>query len=260
MHLNTDEWLYLAKSISVGSQARFRHGAENRRNLVVYNNHDTWSCWCHSCQAGGSVKKDVVNLAAMAEEKPKHPIWNPKLVPLAKSDKLREVAKFLNSKGMSVMYLPNPLWDTERHRIVLEFPEQRVGRTIRNDGAKWLKYSGEADYVELVGGESKSYILVEDLFSALKVRYVLGTRFNVVALMGTKLDGELQAFFRDNDVKVYTMLDGDTAGRKGAFNIKRRLSLLGRGVVDVAIPDGKDPKDLSLDEIRNYYAIEQVEA
>ena len=246
--LHTDEWLHLAKQQAVGYSNRYRHGAESRRNLVVYNNNDSWSCWCHSCQEGGYVPKEFVVLN-QAPPEPQHPIWNPKLVPLSEAREISKIVQFLNSKHMMIPYLPNPKWDTERHRIVLEFPEQRVGRSISNSDAKWLKYTGEVDHVKLDYSEDKDFILTEDLFSALKVRYATASRFNVVALMGTKLDSTLEPLLVQGK-KVNLMLDADEAGRSGAVKIKRRLSLYGKDVEVINIPDGLDPKDLTLNEIR----------
>ena len=57
-----EEWLQDAQALPVGRSERVYHGAEHRRNMLIKNKPDGWSCWCFSCQDGGFVPKEHVRL------------------------------------------------------------------------------------------------------------------------------------------------------------------------------------------------------
>ena len=55
--MHQSEWLDEAKKVPVGQHRRVYHGAERRTSLVVWNNEDSWSAYCHACGTGGKVWK-----------------------------------------------------------------------------------------------------------------------------------------------------------------------------------------------------------
>ena len=60
--LPIEEWLQDAQALPVGRSERVYHGAEHRRNMLIKNKPAGWSCWCFSCQDGGFVPKEQVEL------------------------------------------------------------------------------------------------------------------------------------------------------------------------------------------------------
>lgn len=84
-------------------------------------------------------------------------------------------------------------------------------------------------------------IIVEDILSAIRV----GSHCPTYSLLGTKIT-TAQAAKLSKYSRVTTWLDGDKAGRRGAFNIRKSLGLLTN--VDNIVTD-KDPKLLSKQEI-----------
>lgn len=91
-------------------------------------------------------------------------------------------------------------------------------------------------------------IVVEDILSAIRV----GKHTNCYSLLGTKITPAQAAELSQYDC-VVTWLDGDRAGKRGAYSIRRTLSTL----TDVAnIATDKDPKeysDVQIREILNEY-------
>lgn len=98
--------------------------------------------------------------------------------------------------------------------------------------------------------ESKSkndvVIVVEGFFDCMKV-FQAGFP-NVVALMGASMS-EMQETFVCQFARVLLFLDGDDAGRTGAIAIAPRL-VHRTFVKTVDLPDGKQPDQLSSDELK----------
>lgn len=85
----------------------------------------------------------------------------------------------------------------------------------------------------------RSVVAVEGPFDAMRV-WQAGLRA-VVALLGSTASPTQQALL-STAPNVIVMLDGDTAGRRGARNLARTLTSKSVTVVD--LPDGYDPADL----------------
>ena len=94
-------------------------------------------------------------------------------------------------------------------------------------------------------------VVVEGMLDVLWL-WALGYR-NVVGLFGSEASAEQISKILGYQRPVYLMLDWDKAGEKGRAKIAPRLE--GRTVLlDVRGPEGKDPGDLSAEEIRNCVA------
>lgn len=92
------------------------------------------------------------------------------------------------------------------------------------------------------GKDMERVILVEDILSAIRV----GRHINTVSLLGTKIT-TAQASELGKYTEVTTWLDSDTAGRQGAYKIRKTLSLITE-VSNILTP--LDPKELSDREIK----------
>jgi DNA primase len=89
-------------------------------------------------------------------------------------------------------------------------------------------------------------IVVEGFFDCMKV-FQAGVP-NVIALMGSSMS-DAQETFLCQFMRVILLLDGDDAGRAGAQAIAHRL--IHRTFVKVVdLPDGKQPDQLSSDELK----------
>lgn len=88
-------------------------------------------------------------------------------------------------------------------------------------------------------------ILVEDQVSAIKASKICTT----ASLLGTNLKEEGLSLFRKIGIeKIILMMDGDEAGYKATSKLNNMLSPFFK-VYTSYLPLGKDPKDLSLDEL-----------
>lgn len=272
--LHHEEWLRDAKRVPVGHSRRVRHGAEGRKNLVVYNNPDSWSAWCHACHEGGKVYKEV--LEKVDEVTPVYKKYLPStgVVPLYKlsKDKFKNLVSLLHDKHMSTELLRkhNPLYSLEDDRLVFKFDGVTIGRDCTGkSGAKWLRYyhDNPSEFVYLQGSKLfKGYepvVLVEDLFSAIKVNHY--TELSTLCCLGTNIyDSIIRALLvpLQNDVKRLAVLafDGDDGGMAALRNAIDRCSLRGIPYISIRIPLGLDPKDLNHTELLNIFNLEQYNA
>ena len=283
MGLHRSEWLDDAKKVPVGQHRRVYHGAEPTPALVVWNNEDSWSCYCHRCHEGGKVYKQV--LEKIDESVPMYrKYFNLKdtcsLSDLASKhpDKYKRMVLLLHEKGMSTALFKgyNVRYNLMDERLCFILDGITVGRDCRNTGyAKWLVYYSEntSSHVYLQGRKTgktcEPVIITEDLFSAIKVRHYTG--FSTLWLQGTGLSDDIILRFatttdilatndqrtssessRLNPVAVLS-LDADSAGYDAVRDITNRFNLYGLPIWDVDIPVGLDPKDLKPQEMINIY-------
>ena len=112
---------------------------------------------------------------------------------------------------------------------------------------KWYVWGDSHKHAEVVGGNgSGSVVLVEDLISAHKLAY--GTNATAVPLFGTMLHPCHLYYIRQEQRPVIIWLDKDQQGLVGKK--ANQLAVL-TGVPVRTITTAKDPKCLSLTEIRN---------
>lgn len=88
-------------------------------------------------------------------------------------------------------------------------------------------------------------VLVEDIISANKV-VAAGKR--AAAIMGTHLSKEVLDHLIATEPDIILMLDGDASAL--AAEMKQDYGILFRNFVVVPLSNGKDPKDLSIEELR----------
>lgn len=267
--LHRSEWLADAERVPVGQHRRVYHGAERRPNLVVYNNTDSWSCYCHACHDGNKVYKQVLQKAVevptvmrkylsttdcctLPELAQKHP------------DKFKRLVVLLHRKRMSTALLTpyEPLYNLTDDRLVLGFNGAYVGRDCtERSHSKWFHYYTVTplDYVYLQGsftlGTREPVVLTEDLFSAIKVKHYTG--LSTLCCLGTHVSDSIVGFltYPRADKVMYPVLafDGDAAGDTAKKVASTRLQIRGVPFTSVRVPDGNDPKDLSPSELQELF-------
>lgn len=273
MSIHRSEWLDQARKVPVGQKRRVFHGAEHTAAMDVYNNEDSWSCYCHRCHDSGKVYKQVIQ--KVKEDTPIYrKFYNVKdtcsLQTLAKDHryKYEQLVKLLHEKGMSTALINpyNPRYNLKDDRLCFVIDGVAVGRDcLGTSTAKWLMYHNDdpKGFVYLQGQKTgktcEPVIMVEDLFSAIKVKHYTG--FSTLWLQGTRISDECIRLFitvedtqpMHNKRNAVLCLDSDAAGYAGANTIRSRFSLLGLPVSQVDIPVGLDPKDLNHKELIQYF-------
>lgn len=259
MSLHQSEWLDDAKRVPVGQKRRVYHGAEITAAMDVWNNEDSWSCYCHRCHQGGKVYKEFLQRAD-----PDIPVYQKLLIPsdlinigtlaVDHNTVYKDLILLLQSKGVSLVSINelNPMYNTRDKRLVFRFNGVDIGRDCTGRSpAKWLVYNHPKPrgYVYLQGSNAyrmrEPVILTEDLFSAQKIRYYTG--WSALCLLGTNFKDDTAHFLLDKLAVVAT--DGDPAGHDAKINIFKRCDLFGIPACHVDVPDGLDPKDMKPDEL-----------
>ena len=252
--LHHSEWLDLARKVPVGQKRRHFHGAESTKALDVWNNPDSWSCYCHRCHTGAKVYKQFIE--KVPDDTPLYRKYLDykcliTLDQLYKTDlyKYKRVIKLLHDKGVSTVSIQalNPMYNTKDDRLVFRFKGVDIGRDCTDRSpAKWLVYHSDnpMGYVYLQGQNSyqtqEPVILTEDLFSAQKIRYYTG--WSTLCLLGTSFKNDIAVFLLDKIAVCAT--DGDKGGWKARSAIKTRCELFGIPFIPVDVPTGLDPKDI----------------
>lgn len=284
MSIHRSEWLDQARKVPVGQKRRVFHGAEHTAAMDVYNNEDSWSCYCHRCHDSGKVYKQVIQ--KVKEDTPIHrKFYNVKdtcsLRHLASTQrhKYDRLVMLLHHKGMSTALIEpyKPRYNLKDDRLCFVIDGVAVGRDCTGTStAKWLMYHNDdpKGFVYLQGQKTgktcEPVIMVEDLFSAIKVKHYTG--FSTLWLQGTRISDECIRLFVERNTASdlqdgnrvlpqcgaaplvgITCLDSDSAGYSGTSSIHSRFSLLGLPVSKVDIPVGLDPKDLNHKELVQHF-------
>lgn len=264
--MDRHEWLEDAKRVPVGQSRRVYHGAESRPNLQVFNNTDSWSAWCYACGKSGKVYKEVlqrVDTSAPVFHKYLSAADCVTLPELARlhPERYKRLVVLLHKKRVSTALLApySPVYCLVDERLVFTFKGASIGRDVtERSHAKWLHYHNNAQPLEFLylRGEIKHctrepVVLVEDLFSAIKVHKYTG--LSTLWCSGTHISDAIIAFltYPKRDVPFYPVLafDGDVAGHKAYRTASKRLGIRGVPFTSVVIPEGCDPKDLTHTEL-----------
>lgn len=271
--MHKSEWLTDAQRVPVGQSRRIRHGAEGRPNLVVWNNPDSWSSYCHSCKEGGKVYKQMLQAVDKVAPVYRKYLDTKDLVSIDSISPYdyKQLVLLLHRKSMSTEVLRkfNPLYNTVDKRLVFRFDGVDIGRDCTElSHAKWLKYHSDnaKDYVYLQGrildNLCEPVILVEDLFSAIKINHYTG--WSVLCCLGTRIHDGIIKFISSTAFTAHKQVlherprlqrhaslafDGDSAGKCAERDASARLGIRGLGYSKVSIPTGLDPKDLSPTEL-----------
>lgn len=254
--MRDEEWLHIAKRLAVGQQGRFRHGREDRLNLTIANESDRYWAWCHRCHTGGTVLKEHVRLLEAAVA-PAVSYEIPRDLVHARTPMYEDkIAEFLAGKGMDMKYMPKRMYVSPKDkRLLLDFTEEYGrenlhGRDLTGKSPqKWVTYQGHGHPVGQVA-YAQPVVIVEDLFSFLKVQYALrGLHWSVLCALGTNVTHKMIPYIVDASA-CYWFFDGDKAGDDGASSGIKRTRLFVPSQHRPRPPDGLDPKDMTLRGIR----------
>lgn len=249
--LQRSEWLHLAERLPVGQSRRYRHSCGTGDALSVQHKPEGYSAWCHRCQAGDFLSKTHVQYKPVQQESTRSTLPQDCIPLLNCTESVKQYTyRFFIRKGIDPNMLPlhDLLWHERTHRVIFKHALGASGRVLQDAVyPKWIEYycNGKVATHAVFNRDTPEIILTEDILSALKYSYATGC--TSISLLGTVLPSDLW-FVPSN--KVYIALDGDAAGRKGSLCTHRRLKFLGIESTIVHAPEGKDPKDLTLKELR----------
>jgi hypothetical protein len=116
---------------------------------------------------------------------------------------------------------------------------------------KWLTFNG-SNHLRDDSIVLKLCVVVEDPFSFYKVKWAMrGTGVAVFSSLGTRMSDALMIRLMTTG-KVLFFYDDDGAGHKGAATESHRLRALGVDAVARCATAGRDPKDMTIEEIRQH--------
>ena len=116
-------------------------------------------------------------------------------------------------------------------------------RALGDSDAKYLTFTSTSGAFFASDHNSTSFVVVEDILSAIKV----GTAHPTIALLGTNLHSKLE-YKLSRLRSVLLWLDGDSPGWEAAYSIWRQLRT--RVKIDI-IQTSKDPKCYPLEQIKD---------
>lgn len=253
------EWHTLAENLPVGHKTRSDCDCGGGKTLIINNATKGYSCHCFRCDRNEFVSKGTQSLEELARIR--------KLNEEAKTTELalelpHDYTKEIPLHGRLWLYsngITETVWSSYNigyskylDRVILPIRE-KTGNLVwfqcralnRGQEPKYLQPSGNRDTILFHAGECKGnserIIAVEDILSAIRV----GKHVQSVSILGTKIT-TAQANQLSNHA-VTTWLDNDAAGRRGAYNIRKTLSLV-TNVTNIVTP--VDPKKLTDKQIR----------
>lgn len=251
-----EHWLHIAKRLHVGGRTRVRHLHERRTNLTIGNDSTHYWAYCQACKEGGRVDKEHVRIEAVLAPKESHSLILPDdMLKVQDSDEAVQAAVlgFLASKNMDAMYLPELWFSRARCRLLFMHGCEWLGRdTTGNSMQKWLTFN-QSNHLHS-GAANGLAVVVEDPFSYYKTRWALRdvpARPDIFSSLGTRMSDELLLKLMHYDRAVF-FYDDDAAGHKGADTESKRLRALGVNATAKCATEGRDPKDMTIEEIRNH--------
>ncbi len=252
-------WLEIAKTLPTGHKTRSdcpKCGEGTNTNAAIINHAVRgYSLFCNACGHNPFESKGTQSLADLAELKR---LNEEALQPISKLELPNDYTTTIPVEGRLWLYSAGLTESTIREnkigysenlrRVVLPVYDSNnrliwfQGRAIlKGQKPKYIQPSrdkGRAIFLKRPDSHTDSgIILVEDILSAIRV----GKHITTASLLGTKVNSEQACIIKDY-IKATTWLDGDKAGRRGAYNIRKTLGL----VCEVGnIVTTVDPKRLS---------------
>lgn len=253
--LNKEDWLHIAKRLHIGGRVRVRHGRERRSNMTIGNEGDHYWAYCQACKESGKEMKEHVRITDVRAPAESHSLVLPDdMVKVLDADKAVQdaVLGFLASKNMDAQYLPELWFSRSRCRLLFMHGCEWLGRdTTGASMQKWLTFNGSN---HLAGPEIvlRKVVVVEDPFSYYKVRWALQDHgVAVFSSLGTKMSDQLLVKLMTTGDVIF-FYDDDAAGHRGAATESHRLRALGVRAVARCATQGRDPKDMAIEEIRKH--------
>lgn len=231
------------------------HLRERRPNLVVRNLSDRYTAYCMACKQGAVLLKEHVRVTGIAAPVTSQDLTLPAdMVRIEHAEQAVQdgVLGFLAHKHMDMCYLDTPVFfSRQRMRLLLHWDGGWLGRdTTERSPQKWLTFNQQThlDPQE----RCPAALVVEDPFSFFKVRWALRDMpICVYSSLGTAVPDALMIKLLEHD-NVAFFYDGDAAGYKGADTESKRLRAFGVRSSAVCAYLGNDPKDMTIEAIREY--------
>lgn len=265
--IRREEWLAAAQALPVGGKRRIKHGFEATAAMDVWNNEDSWSCWCHRCHEGGRVAKQHQRVRRAVVEPDRVSPVPATVIPLEEASRWEQQRAWnlLCRKGCPPGVIPEEVLWYERSvdRLMLRSDDVALGRALDSlRTPKWLPYGAwhgkpmmwstrtsaeETEHAD--SAELGSLILTEDALSAYKVAkaidiYAPKSSLDVCATLGTSITDRFLPYCLGRPA-VLCMYDGDPAGLRGYRGMRQRLAVWQQPVVDLR-PEHGDPKNNDL--------------
>ena len=262
MQLDPREFKAIGTPLAIGKRVRADHSCGDGRTLVVSKNAAGVSAYCHRCHAKGfvpttiSLAERIARLAAgtTADTEAQQQL-DPPAPAVTDPQEWPDAARlWLYMGGFSNDEIKKHgwYWNPRMQRVIL--PVRKDGQTIYWQGRGFDKdrqkalnpvVNREGLVVEFGDAACPWVAVTEDILSAAKV----GGVGRAMALLGTVLARSTALSLADDGRPVFLMLDDDPAGRRGAAQASKLLSVL--GVKHWQVYFGKDPKLVPRAEILN---------
>lgn len=249
------EFKEAGQNLTVGQRIRLEHSCGDGRTLIVSRDNKGVSAYCFRCHAKGWIP-DERSLAERIQALSQAQEWDqvaadsielPGPGKMDTQDWPDEPLLWLFKAGFSRDEIKSLgwYWNPRMQRVILPVRDH-MGKVIYWQGrgfdgvrAKAVNPTVNREGLVAQYGEGRlCFALTEDMLSAAKVGGVEGV--SAMALLGTVLSYSTALSLADAGRPVLLMLDDDAAGRRGAAQASKILSLL--GVWHKQVYFGKDPK------------------
>lgn len=257
------EWLETAKELPVNTKERIDCDCGTGKTMVVNHNVKEYSAYCFRCGRKEYEYKGMLNLMEIEQLRE---------LDIIKSELTGNAVKLPLDFTTDIPLLGR-LWlykcgltETKWRKYGIGYSERhkRVFMPIYNKGLVWfqaralyadqqpkyLQPSANRESIMFISKPSKyvtnDIVICEDIMSAIRV----GEHCTAVSILGTKITtaqvNRLLTGCKKKQGNIITWLDSDQAGRQGAIELRKALSMF----VEVHdIVTEKDPKLLSDSEI-----------
>lgn len=254
-------WLEVAQNLPLGAKTDIEcpENCGDGRKLSVHHTVKDYWCNCYRCGFTDRSSKGQQTLAELARIKELNDtVANLELKLELPDDFTNEIPRsgrlWLFKAGIheatwrkygigyskSLERVVLPVYDDEGNLVWYQCRAVHRGQT-----PKYIQPSSSREHIMFTAGvtaDRTRIIVVEDILSAIRV----GKHNASCSLLGTKITTS-QAGLLGAYSNVTTWLDGDEAGKRGSYNIRRTLGL----ICEVSnIVTDKDPKELSDREIK----------
>lgn len=253
-------WIEIAENLPQGNKARGDCPEECGSGGTLSINHDHKRLWCSCFRCGytESQSKGIQTLAELQRIKDLNDATTKELPMELPHDYTEELPRHARAWLFAAGVTPSVYkeyrigYSASLDRVVLPVFDDfgtliwyQCRALLKGQKPKYIQPSRDRSEVLYKGHRGSSgntrAVIVEDILSAIRV----GKHIDTYSLLGTKITPS-QATSLSSYKRVTTWLDPDTAGRRGAYKIRKALGLLTD--VDNIITD-VDPKELSDEDI-----------